>query len=238
MNSIIQMGKELTMGTREIAEMLEKNHSDIKRSADRLSAAGILTQPLAELPFEYRGNTYTEYRLGKRDCFVLVAQNSPEFTAKIVDRWQELEAKQAAPSLPNFADPVAAARAWADAVEQKQEAEKKLALAAPKVEFVDRYVESSGDLGFRQVAKLLKANENEFRGWLIAEKIMYRLGKNLTPMANHIEAGRFNTYVGSVQHGDSGHSWAQAKFTAKGVEWIAAKWAQYKIKAALTGVEE
>jgi hypothetical protein len=31
------------------------------------------------------------YRLGKRDSYVVVAQLCPEFTAKLVDRWQELE---------------------------------------------------------------------------------------------------------------------------------------------------
>ena len=29
---------------------------------------------------------------GKRDSIIVVAQNSPEFTAILVDRWQELEA--------------------------------------------------------------------------------------------------------------------------------------------------
>lgn len=30
---------------------------------------------------------------GKRDSIVVVAQNCPEFTAALVDRWQELEAR-------------------------------------------------------------------------------------------------------------------------------------------------
>lgn len=83
------------MSSREIAALLNKNHSDVKRSAKRLSDGQILTQPLAESEYEHRGNMYTEYLLEKRDCLVLVAQLSPEFTAAIVDRWQELEAKQA-----------------------------------------------------------------------------------------------------------------------------------------------
>lgn len=53
---------------------------------------GFFTQPLAESDFTNgRGRTYTEYRLNKRDSIILVAQNCPEFTARIVDRWQELE---------------------------------------------------------------------------------------------------------------------------------------------------
>jgi phage regulator Rha-like protein len=92
MGQLIEMSDTLTMGTREIAEMLGKNHSDIKRSAERLSEQGIFTQPLAESDFTNgRGRVYPEYHLNKRDSIILVAQNCPEFTARIVDRWQELE---------------------------------------------------------------------------------------------------------------------------------------------------
>lgn len=45
----------------------------------------------------------------------MVAQLSPEFTARVVDRWQEMEAEKAKGVLavPDFSDPAAAARAWA-----------------------------------------------------------------------------------------------------------------------------
>ena len=51
MGQLIEMSNTITMSTREIAEMLGKNHSDIKRSAERLSEQGIFTQPLAESDF-------------------------------------------------------------------------------------------------------------------------------------------------------------------------------------------
>jgi len=38
--------------------------------------------------------------MNQRDCYVIVAQLSPEFTARLVDRWQELEHKSAEPKLP------------------------------------------------------------------------------------------------------------------------------------------
>ena len=224
--------KELTMGTREIADMLGKQHNHIKTSAERLAQAGVILTP-APREFEYRGNTYTEYRLNKRDSLILVAQNSPEFTAVIVDRWQELESQQA-PALPNFADPVAAARAWADAVEQKQQAEQPLAMAAPKVEFVDKYVTASGNIGFRQLAKLLKAKEPELKDFLFKHKIMYRLGKELTPYQNHIDAGRFEVKAGVADHGDTNHAYNQAKITTKGVEWLAGEWGKHQAREAVS----
>ena len=223
--------QEITMGTREIAAMLGKQHSNIKISAERLAAAGVIGT-LAPQEFTHLNNTYIEYRLNKRDSLILVAQNSPEFTAAIVDRWQELESQQT-PALPNFADPVAAARAWADAVEQKQLAEQQLALAAPKVEFVDKYVTASGNIGFRQLAKLLKAKETELKEFLFKEKIMYRLGGDLTPYQNHIDAGRFEVKTGVADHGETNHAYSQSKFTPKGVEWLAGEWGKYQARKAV-----
>lgn len=97
----------------------------------------------------------------------------------------------------------------------------------PKVEFVDRYVSaSSGSLGIRQVAKLLRANEREFIAFLIGNGILYRLGKYLTPYAQHIDAGRFEVKVGE---GDNGHAFQQTLFTTKGIQWIAGEWGQHLV---------
>lgn len=151
------------MGTKEISVLLGKNHSDIKRSADRLKESGVIggSQPLAESKFSNeQGREFMEYRLNKRDSLVLVAQNCPELTAAIVDRWQELESASK-PQVPQtYAAALLEAGRLAMELEQSQ---AQLAIAAPKAEFVDRYVESTGNLGFRQVAKLLKVKETDLR---------------------------------------------------------------------------
>jgi phage regulator Rha-like protein len=93
----------ITMSSREIAALVQSKHSDVKRSAERLSATGIFSAPLAHTPWisEQNGLTYYEYHFNKRDSLVLVARLSPEFTAAVVDRWQELEKQITVPqSLP------------------------------------------------------------------------------------------------------------------------------------------
>ena len=84
MNQLIAMSSEMTMGTREIAEMLGARHADIIKSVCRLHDAGAIchdtTLPFREFKTE-RGNTYIEYMLNKLDSITLVAQNSPQFTA-------------------------------------------------------------------------------------------------------------------------------------------------------------
>lgn len=152
MNNLIAMTSEMTMGTREIADMLGKRHDNIKASAKKMADSGVILTP-AEQGFTHNGNEYTEFRLNKRDSIILVAQNSPEFTARLVDRWAELEAQVAKPSLPDFSDPVAAARAWADELEQKQIAQQQLAIAAPKADVFDKVMERETLLNATQVAQ-------------------------------------------------------------------------------------
>ncbi len=42
MNQLIAMSSEMTMGTREIAELLGKQHINIKISAERLAVSGVI----------------------------------------------------------------------------------------------------------------------------------------------------------------------------------------------------
>ena len=89
-----------------------------------------------------------------------------------------------------------------------------------------RYCTANGSMSFRQVAKLLQAKETEFRLFLIENDIMYRLGGTLTPMAQHIDAGRFEVKTGTSL--TSNHAFSQARFTAKGVRWIGGLWTEHK----------
>lgn len=129
------------------------------------------------------------------------------------------------PSVPKtYAEALIEAGRLAQINEQQAE---QLAIAAPKADFVDHYVTAdTGSKGFRQVAKLLCANEVTLRKFLTDEKIMYRLGGEWMPYQNHIDAGRFEVKTGVAGE----HAFNQAKFTAKGVNWIAGLWGQHVLK--------
>lgn len=216
--------KTTTMNSREIADLVEKRHDNVKRVIDNLIESGVIKSPqIEEIPTATKPVMVYVFsgEQGKRDSIIVVAQLSPEFTARLVDRWQELERQVSAPALPNFSDPVSAARAWADAKEAEQAAMLQLEAAKPAVEFVERYVDASGSKGIREVAKLLRANEREFIAFLTDRQIMYRLGGRLTPYAPHLEAGRFEVKAGVAQNE---HAYTTARFTAKGIQWIAGMW--------------
>lgn len=129
MNALVNTNIQI-MTSLEIAELVEKRHDNVKRTIESLVDQQVITLPqIEETSFSNsigRKQNTTVYVFkgdqGKRDSIIVVAQLCPEFTARLVDRWAELEKQIAGDliSLPNFADPVEAARAWADQVEAKR----------------------------------------------------------------------------------------------------------------------
>lgn len=94
-----------TMSSIEIASLTGSRHDKVKQSIDRLAAKGVIVQPPAGIEQEADSMgrlRSTEVYIfsgvqGRRDSTIVVAQLCPEFTARIVDRWQELESQQFAP---------------------------------------------------------------------------------------------------------------------------------------------
>lgn len=215
---------------RTLGEPVLRHHNFMAKVPQVLGERGVLKFKDTHI-HPQNGQAYPCYRFPKREACLMAMSYSYELQAKVFDRMTALEQSGQAASLPNFADPVVAARAWADAMESGQKAVTKLALAAPKVAFVDRYVEAtSGSMGLREVCKVLGAKQTEFTAFLLGRGLMFRTTPqgSLTPRAEHVHAGRFEAKTGTAEHGDSSHAYVQYKFTAKGMEWIAGLWAQLK----------
>ncbi|KFJ08549.1 phage antirepressor KilAC domain protein [Delftia acidovorans] len=228
----------LTMSSREIAELTGRDHGnvmrDIRTLLDDLQASDL--KPVCETTTYAgaNGQRYPQYELDRDTCLTLLLGYDAVARMKVVKRWQELEA-QAAPAVPRTMSQ--ALRLAAEQAEQIEQQQAALALAAPKVEFVDRFASAeTGAMGFRQVCKLLRANEERFREFLLDQKVMYHLGGRLTPAAPHMAAGRFVVKAGHAQHSD--HAYTQAKFTSKGVTWIAGLWGQHQARLAQEGVQQ
>ena len=236
MNAVTNMtpaATPLTMSSRDIAELTGKDHRHVLRDLDVLRGQlGTMFAGSAQTwTHPQNSQRYPEYVLDKDTTLCLVAGYDAVVRMRIIKRWQELEAQQA-PKLPQTM--AQALRLAAEQAEQIEAQQEELALAAPKVAFVDRYVAAtSGEKGFREVCKLLGANELEFSEFLVRAKIMYRLAGKMTPHAEHLAAGRFKVKTGTAPLNE--HAYAQAKFTPKGVEWIAGLWGQHKAALALEG---
>lgn len=148
-----------TMSSREIAELVGKEHKNVKR--DILNMFDDLD--LDALSFEHtyfdkQNRKQVEYALPKRESLILVSGYSTELRARIVDRWQELENKYK----PVFTIPQTYAQALALAAEQALQLEQ----AKPKIEYVDKYVERGNLKTVTEVAKGLGVSGKALGKWL------------------------------------------------------------------------
>jgi len=89
----------LTMSSLEISELTGSRHDNVKIAIERLAAKGVIEFPaMQEIPTATKPTkayVFTGVQ-GRRDSIIVVAQLYPEYTARIVDRWQELETQVAA----------------------------------------------------------------------------------------------------------------------------------------------
>ncbi|EUD08581.1 antirepressor protein KilAC domain protein [Providencia alcalifaciens R90-1475] len=216
---------EVTMSSREISDLTGKRHDNVMADIRKMLVEIQSPEKLGDYT-DTKNRTQQMLLLNKEECLCLISGYSIKLRMAIIKRWQELESQK--PLVPQTLPE--ALRLAADLAEQKQIVEQQLAIAAPKAEFVDRYVQATGLLGFRETSKLLKVKENFFRDFLISKRIMYKLAGKLTPYSEHLEAGRFDVKTGENQV--NGHAYTQVKFTPKGIQWIAGLLAMEQLEAA------
>ena len=224
MNKLMN-NENLTMSSREISELVGTRHDGVMRTIESLNMKGLLESPqFVETQNQQNKQFYTMVNLGKTDCLVLIARLSPEFMKAVIDRWQELENKQLQPALP--ANYIEALESLVVSEKEKAVLSEQLQIAKPAIDFVEKYTKAeSGSKGFRETAKLLKIKENVFRKFLVDNKVMYKLGGEWTAYQIHFDTGRFETITGSKKN----HIFNEAKFTAKGISWIAGLYAQSQV---------
>ncbi len=203
----------LTMSSREIAEITHKEHKNVLRVIRDLIEQNLVAQ-IEPLKFEYRNQWFDYYELNKRDTFVVVARLSPEFTAAVVDRWQALENRQK----PTALIPQSFSEALMLAAQLQAEKERN----APKVAFVDHYVEVGTSKSFRETAKILKIPERALVNRLVEDKYLYRQSGVLLPYQSAHTKDLFTVKTGTAEHG---HNYTQTRVTSKGIEFIASRYA-------------
>ena len=216
MNNLTTMQK--TMSSREIAELTGKEHRHVRRDIQ------IMCEQL-KIDESRFGHTYVdsmnrnqyEYLLDQETSLCLVAGYSAPLRMAIIKRWKELEDQALKPQLPDFTNPVEAARAWANEVEAKQIAQEQLQIAAPKVEYFDRVA--------------------DVHNYMNATTVGQKVGLSGTALNKQLE--QFNVYNRAIKTGrvfqqwfidqglgvmkktDNGYN--QSRFTNKGEQWVIQK---------------
>ena len=218
---VIESSNVLTMSSLEIAELTGKEHRNVVR--DIRNMLNQLEIQSAQFGADYKdskGRTYQCYNLPKDETLCLIAGYNVQVRMRIIKRWQELEAK-GKPDLSTDVGKLLLIQEMAakqlELISENKRISETLSIAAPKAEFFDSFVDSTGLKSFRKLAKILGINERKFRQFLVENKIMYKQNGDWLPYAEHINAGRFVNKTGEYQ----GRAFISTYFTPKGEVWIA-----------------
>lgn len=170
------------MSSREIAALTEKQHQhvrrDIKNMLDQLEEDA---SKFERIYLDGMNRQQYEFTLDRELTETLLTGYNVLLRRKVIARWRELEGRVGGISLPNFNDPVTAARAFADALElaNKNAAEvvqvtQQLAIAAPKAAALERIADSDGAMCITDAAKALQIPPKKLFDWLQANKWIFR----------------------------------------------------------------
>lgn len=206
MNNITTTAPNLTMSSREIAELVEKRHDNVKRTIETLAERGVIVHPQFEDEQDTdalgRQRTTSVYLLGKRDTYVVVAQLSPEFTARVVDRWQQLESERESFDPSKILENPAAMRGLLLTYTDKVIAlEAKVEADAPKVAFAESVVAAPDAISIGQAAKILGTGRNRLAQFMRQNKWITRTNEPYQPK---IEAGLLDVKIGMWEHPEKG----------------------------------
>ena len=190
MNAIVNL-TQLSMDSIQIADLVEKRHDNVKRTIETLVKSGVISQPQFEDGIKSANGVVTKVYVfsgeqGKRDSIIVVAQLCPEFTARLVDRWQELENSNGVPK--TFADALQLA---ADQAKQLELAQSQIQVLEPKAQALDTIASTDGTYNIRECAKTIGIGERKLIALLLDKKWCYRDGGKLQPYADKVTSGVF-----------------------------------------------
>jgi anti-repressor protein len=238
-NKDVQVGREViqTVNARELHGFLgsSKQFSNwIRERIERYGFTENVDYVSSKLSSLNGGAAKIEYHVsvGMAKELAMVERNAQGKQARLyfIECERKLQEIAPASALPSYPDALRQLAATLERNEQQavQIAQQTSLIEAqkPAVEFVAQYVEADGLKGFRSVAKLLGANEREFRNFLVDRKIQYRLEGKYTHFSQYgiDKAGYFDTKTSF--NPSTGGTYNQSYFTPKGVEWITRKWSE------------
>lgn len=194
-----------TMSSREMAALCEKQHDNVLKTIRLLIERGVVLNTIPQTyVHEQNGQRYTEFLSDKRDSLVIVARLSPEFTAAVVDRWQELE-KSAQPQIP---------QSFAEALQLAADQAKQLELAAPKVAHYDKVVDRHTLLTATQVGQKIGLSA------IMLNRVLVEIGvyNKAHKRGKAFKQWFIDKGLGEMKQTDMGYS--QPLFTLKGEAWV------------------
>ncbi|RLL29052.1 phage antirepressor protein [Acinetobacter cumulans] len=228
---------EQSMTSLEIAELVEKRHDNVKRTIENLVNANIISHPQIEDGIKSANGVIPKVYVftgekGKRDSIIVVAQLCPEFTARLVDRWQELEAQAYQPQKPTELSRMDLIQLALQAEQENIELRGQVAILEPKAKGLDRIADCTNVLGIREAAKVLKVGQNQLTQYLLDHKVVYRDNfSKIQAYQKSIDQKLVHVVTSAPRLFESGEKvFTQVKLTQKLITRIA-KWLEKEVAA-------
>lgn len=207
--NILNQANIKTMSSQQIADLVGKRHDNVKRLIDNLADKGVIRLPQIEDVRNHQEQLVKTYifsgEQGKRDSIVVVAQLSPEFTAKLVDRWAELEQQAKQLQIP---------QSFAEALQLAANQALKIEQDAPKVAHYNAVVDRHTLLTATQVGQKIGLSA------IMLNRVLSEIG---VYNKAHKRGKAFKQWfvdkgLGEMKQTDMGYS--QPLFSLKGEAWV------------------
>ena len=209
---ILQTQSISKMSLKEITDLIGVRHD--KACLKVLSMAEepeFGTVSITDIVYNDKGQTIQTYMLDKRQSVAVAARLNTALLMRVIDRWQELEAKQQAPQFNIPQTLPEALRLAADLADQ-------LAIAAPKVAVYELLADRKGDVSTTIVAKELGTTAIKLNRFLRDNGVKW-LNADLP------KAG-YESWFNVVADVKNGHEFTQCLVTPDGQIGIARLWGE------------
>lgn len=243
-NDGTQVGQELiqTVNARELHGFLKNGKMFAHWIKDRIEKYGFqdgtdytTTTNLPNRAISSGGRRVTEYHISidMAKELAMVERNEQGKQARLYFIECEKRLKEIAPpsALPSYPEALRqlAATLEQNATQAIQIKEQTTLIEAqqPSVEFVDKYVDAQELKPFRVVAKLLGANEREFRNFLVDNGYNRRLNGKWVHTDRYGPKGT-KLFDMKTSVNAEGITFEQSRFTPKGVVVISKRWNERK----------
>lgn len=217
-----------TMSSREIAELTGKRHDNVMRDIRDMMAQLYGEGGLLKFEDTYRneqnGQEYPIFNLPKRETLILVSGYNLVMRAKIIDRWQELEARAADP-MRALNDPVAMRGLLLTYTEKVLELQAANAELTPKAEALDRIATADGSLNVTEAAKALQMRPKDLFSYLSEHGWIYKRANspNWLGYQSKTSSGLLEHKVTTVLRADGSEKITeQVRVTPKGLTRLSA----------------
>lgn len=170
----------LTMSSKDIAELTGKQHKHVLEDVRKLAAYYEEIYSAEKTAQFVKSGTYTDSTGRTLPCFLLSKDASLDLVTgyslphrhAVNQRWMELEARQPQFQLPQTY--IEALEALVVSEKEKLLLQQENQIMKPKAEYFDALVDRNLLTNFRDTAKELGMKQNEFINILLEKKFVYR----------------------------------------------------------------